>query len=213
MNQYNEISTLQYMGSKARIISHICDPIMKNKSIQTVVDLFAGTGSVGYALKSYKNVISNDIEYYAYIINQAILNGCNFSELEEASFWEVVEQKYTLLQEKVSTALLTEKNFFVDNVDYKLYQTFCEKTPSVFEPHSDDPRMKELAELVSHVIPGNEPALDVPCLFLTYFANAYFGIAQCCQIDALRSVIEPVSYTHLFLTTSHRFFIFHRLPP
>lgn len=26
MNQYNEISTLQYMGSKARIISHICDP-------------------------------------------------------------------------------------------------------------------------------------------------------------------------------------------
>ena len=90
MNQYNEISTLQYMGSKARIISHICDPIMKNKSIQTVVDLFAGTGSVGYALKSYKNVISNDIEYYAYIINQAILNGCNFSELEETSFWAVV---------------------------------------------------------------------------------------------------------------------------
>ena len=50
MNQYNEISTLQYMGSKARIISHICDPIIKNNSIKTVVDLFAGTGSVGYAL-------------------------------------------------------------------------------------------------------------------------------------------------------------------
>lgn len=196
MNQYNEISTLQYMGSKARIISHICDPIIKNNSIQTVVDLFAGTGSVGYALKSYKNVISNDIEYYAYIINQAILNGCNFSELEEASFWAVVEQKYMLLQEKVSTALFAEKTFFVDNIDYKLYQTFCEKTPSVFEPHSDDPRMKELTELVSHVIPGNEPALDFPCLFLTYFANAYFGIAQCCQIDALRSAIEQVMDEH-----------------
>ena len=46
MNQYNEISTLQYMGSKTRIISHICEPIIKNKSIKTVVDLFAGTGSV-----------------------------------------------------------------------------------------------------------------------------------------------------------------------
>lgn len=74
MNQLNEISTLQYMGSKVRIISHICDPIIKNNSIKTVVDLFAGTGSVGYALKGYKNIISNDIEYYAYIINQAILN-------------------------------------------------------------------------------------------------------------------------------------------
>ena len=59
-----------------------------------VLDLFAGTGSVGYALSPYKTIISNDIEYYAYIINQAILNGCNFSELEEASFWAVVEQKY-----------------------------------------------------------------------------------------------------------------------
>lgn len=38
MNQHNEISTLQYMGSKARIISHICDPIIKNNSIKTVVD-------------------------------------------------------------------------------------------------------------------------------------------------------------------------------
>ena len=48
MNQYNEISTLQYLGSKARIISHICDPIIKNKPIRTVVDLFAGTKAVGY---------------------------------------------------------------------------------------------------------------------------------------------------------------------
>ncbi len=40
MNQYNEISTLQYMESKARIISHICESIIKNNSIKTVVDLF-----------------------------------------------------------------------------------------------------------------------------------------------------------------------------
>lgn len=192
MNQYNEISTLQYMGSKARIISHICDPIIKNKSIETVVDLFAGTGSVGYALKSYKNIISNDIEHYAYIINQAILNGCSFSKADEAAFWTAVEQQYVFLQEKISTALSAEKSFFVDDVDYKLYQAFCEKTPSVFEPQSDDPRMKDLAELVSHVTPGVKSTQGLPCLFLTYFANAYFGIAQCCQIDALRSVIEQV---------------------
>ena len=42
------------MGSKARIISRICDPIINNKSIKTVIDLFAGSGSVGYALK-YEN--------------------------------------------------------------------------------------------------------------------------------------------------------------
>ena len=192
MNQHNEISTLQYMGSKARIISHICDPIIKNNSIKTVVDLFAGTGSVGYALKGYKNIISNDIEHYAFIINQAILNGCNFSAEDEAAFFADVEQQYMLLQAKIPSALSAEKSFFTGGGDYKQYQAFCEKTPSVFGPKSDDPRMKELAELVSHVIPGSSSAPDCPCLFLTYYANAYFGVAQCCQIDALRSVIEQV---------------------
>ena len=48
MNQYNETSTLQYLGSKARIISHIRDPIIKNKPIRTVVDLFVGTEAVCY---------------------------------------------------------------------------------------------------------------------------------------------------------------------
>lgn len=192
MNQYNEISTLQYMGSKARIISHICDPIIKNEHIKTVVDLFAGTGSVGYALKPYKNVISNDIEYYAHVINQAILNGCAFSISDEASFWMAVDQQYAFLQTKVSSALSAEKEFFIDNVNYKQYQVFCESTPSVFCPQSNDYRMREISDLVSQVTPGKVPTLDFPCLFLTYFANAYFGIAQCCQIDAIRSVIEQI---------------------
>ena len=34
MNQYNEISTLQYLGSKARIISHICDPKLKTNQLE-----------------------------------------------------------------------------------------------------------------------------------------------------------------------------------
>ena len=204
MNQYNEITTLQYMGSKTRIISHICDPIIKNDSIKTVVDLFAGTGSVGYALKTYKNIISNDIEYYAYIINQAILNGCNFSAEDEASFFADVEQQYMLLQAKIPSALSLEKSFFTEGGDYKQYQAFCERTPSVFEPKSDDHRMKEIAELVSRVIPGSKSIPDFPCLFLTYYANAYFGVAQCCQIDALRSVIEQVKdeYTKNVLLTA-----------
>ena len=192
MNLYNEIPTLQYMGSKLRIISHICEPIIKNKSIKTVVDLFAGTGCIGYALKPHKNVISNDIEYYSYVINQAILNGCSFSITDEVSFWATVEQQYRFMQTKLPVALSAEKDFFLDDVDYKQYKIFCEKTPSVFNPQSDDLRLQEILELVSHVTPGKTPILEFPCLFLTYYANAYFGIAQCCQIDAIHSVIAQI---------------------
>ena len=196
MNQHKEITTLQYMGSKARIISHICEPIIKNNAISTVVDLFAGTGSVGYALKQHKNVISNDIEHYAYIINQAILNGCVFSAADEAAFWSNVEKQYLHLQAIIPTALSVEQLFFCKDVDYKQYKSFCENTPSVFSPKTEDSQMQELLALVMQVTPGVITKTTIPCLFLTYYANAYFGIAQCCQIDAMRSVIETVKDEH-----------------
>ena len=61
MNNINEINTLQYLGSKSRILKNICEPILSHRGIDTIIDLFAGSGSVGYALKDNYNVISNDI--------------------------------------------------------------------------------------------------------------------------------------------------------
>ena len=62
MSKVDRISTLQYMGSKSRILESICMPIIDNKDISRVVDLFAGTGSVGYALSPYKSIVSNDLD-------------------------------------------------------------------------------------------------------------------------------------------------------
>lgn len=109
MKKYKEIATLQYMGSKSRILSHICEPISTNNSIETVVDLFAGTGSIGYALKEYKKVISNDIEYYSFVINQAILNGCSFSADEEKKFFNRMHIKWLphLLGESLTMLIIT----------------------------------------------------------------------------------------------------------
>lgn len=58
MLEINRIQTLQYMGSKSRMLDSICIPIGEDNDIDTVIDLFAGTGSVGYALSPYKRIIS-----------------------------------------------------------------------------------------------------------------------------------------------------------
>jgi adenine-specific DNA-methyltransferase len=66
---------LKYLGSKRKLLPFI------EKTIKSVVgndlatfsfcDLFAGTGIVGRHFKtSVKEIISNDLEYYAYIINR-----------------------------------------------------------------------------------------------------------------------------------------------
>ena len=76
MFSFDEISTLQYMGSKSRIIHEVCSPIVRNENISVVVDLFAGSGTIGYALKPFFSIVSNDLEYYSYVLNEGILNGC-----------------------------------------------------------------------------------------------------------------------------------------
>ena len=77
------MKSLNYIGSKrtlmptlrAIIAAEIPDP-----EHRTFTDLFAGTGIVGFTMQStFQHIISNDLEYYSYVINRALLM-CLYSE-------------------------------------------------------------------------------------------------------------------------------------
>ena len=191
MLEFNQIQTLQYMGSKSRLLDSICTPIVNDKEVGTVVDLFAGTGSVGYALKKYKNIISNDLEPYSQIINSSILNGCTFTYTQQQSFLSGVSYYYEKSSELLAEILSMESMYLQESYDnYAAYADFVEATPSVFDNGTEKGFYGELKRLVDMIIPGQEKqSVPFPCLFLTYYANAYFGINQCCQIDAIRAAI------------------------
>jgi adenine-specific DNA-methyltransferase len=71
--------TLNYIGSKKKLIDFINIPISKivsnTKKDIVFLDGFAGTGIVGsYFHNKYNfNIIANDLEYYSYIINHSLL--------------------------------------------------------------------------------------------------------------------------------------------
>ncbi len=194
MIEIERIQTLQYMGSKSRMLNSICEPIIADENTATVVDLFAGTGSVGYALSPYKKIISNDLEYYASTLNDAILNGCNLGSKEKADFKKNVSERFEQTSKTIAEALKEEDRFLNSDLgQYMEYAKFSEETPSVFYPKTQRAELKELENLVSLVVPGKkEQQVPFPCLFLTYYANAYFGIKQCCQIDIMASVINEI---------------------
>jgi adenine-specific DNA-methyltransferase len=61
---------IKYLGSKRLLIPKIVE-IIKKENAKTVIDLFSGTSRVGHALQNEGiNVISNDINGYAYILAQ-----------------------------------------------------------------------------------------------------------------------------------------------
>lgn len=191
MLEFNQIQTLQYMGSKSRLLDSICTPIINDSEVETVVDLFAGAGSVGFALKNYKHVISNDLEPYSHIINSSILNGCIFSVDQQKTFLSRVSYYYENSSSLLKEVLSLEHTFLEDSYDkYADYAEFVEATPSVFNGETNKGYYSGLKELVNMVVPGQpEQSVPFPCLFLTYYANAYFGINQCCQIDAISAAI------------------------
>lgn len=66
---------MNYIGSKYKLIPFIKENIHAvvgdNLSGTIFCDLFAGTGIVGRAFKKAVNkVISNDLEYYSFVLNQ-----------------------------------------------------------------------------------------------------------------------------------------------
>lgn len=66
---------MNYIGSKNKLSNFIFETVTqtcgKKLSNQTFCDLFAGTGIVGRTFKtSVKQIISNDVEYYSFVLNR-----------------------------------------------------------------------------------------------------------------------------------------------
>jgi len=72
---------LNYIGSKFKLSSFIKKEILKvvkgDISQKIFCDMFAGVGIIGKEFKlNVKQIISNDIEYYSYVINKNYIENC-----------------------------------------------------------------------------------------------------------------------------------------
>ena len=100
---------MNYIGSKLKLCQEFIPKTIKSvcgKDLSNMVfcDLFAGTGIVGRTFKTLvKKVISNDIEYYSYVINK------NYIE----NHTEITEKKDYI--EKLNNAKLIENGFIYKN--------------------------------------------------------------------------------------------------
>lgn len=69
-------------------------------------------------MKETKNIVSNDIEYYAYIINKAILNDCVFTKEDEEAFNNMFSKRQRIalmsLKNAIQTLPDTTRSFFED---------------------------------------------------------------------------------------------------
>lgn len=196
-DSFNTIGTIQYMGSKSRIIEPLCREFSNIPVRGNFVDLFSGTGTVAYAVKeNYEKIYANDYQYYSYVLVEAILNGAKFTKAEEAEFWLKVFNMFDEIRTTVELSINNEESFFTASINkFENYQMFCDSTPNVLSQKKGD-IFNDLLELCRKIRVGylqSDQFTRLPVLFTTYYANTYFGVRQCCEIDAIRGCIETLT--------------------
>lgn len=80
--------SINYIGSKANLLpflqTNIDDVVKNDLSHMVFCDIFAGTGVVGAFFKEkVKKVISNDLEYYSYVLNRNAIKNTQDHKLYE----------------------------------------------------------------------------------------------------------------------------------
>ncbi|MBU0527940.1 DNA adenine methylase [Candidatus Micrarchaeota archaeon] len=106
VSKFDHVQVVKYAGNKAKLLGHLIPIITKILAPnQTLLDLFAGTHAVGYALKTRNRIIGNDVQAYGWAIGKGIL-----------------ESNYSLSTESAKDEILS----MFDDFDYEKYHLFSE---------------------------------------------------------------------------------------
>lgn len=193
VNDFANTST--YMGIKKNIMDFVVEAIIPHCNCQTeFLDIMCGSGTVSSVLEEFGRTYASDAQKFCSLLAKVQGKGLTVnSALKWLDFlYPYYIQNVDLLSKLFDNDVrLEEEIFHVDtaNIDgiLNLYEEFVSKT----ELYSSTETVE--AEIYTLV---NDRKLDNKkkpyCLFSTYYANIYFGIQQCIQIDSLRFAIDQV---------------------
>ncbi len=194
-----QMQILKYMGNKRRLLNWLMTSFNEElKDGDTFLDLFAGTSSVGYALKPKVKVIANDIQKYSSVISSALLqfNGIITEDDFDKDLAKFYKKNLSRLTEIFGAAVQAEQKLLIsDNI--KDYKQFCLEVPKYGEPVSRDKfKLNSYSREIS-IQKRRELRTKFPyILFSTYYPNTFFGLRQCLEIDSIRFAIDQVKDEH-----------------
>lgn len=200
---------MQYLGSKSRISQWIGDRIFEHfPGTNHIVDLFAGSGVVSIdAITRGATVTANDIQPYAYCVLKALFVSHRQNLHNLIEYLESLDVKKELLaggRNDFDNMLDLEDHYLNDtssDFNWKEYAKFCDNTVLIND---------------NNVIADLKTFNDWN-LISKYYANTYFGVRQCLELDMLRELADGLdedlkvqlmgavisSMTYLVSSTTH----------
>lgn len=198
------------MGSKRAIIEPVVEAIARVTPPGAVVhDAFAGTHSVGYALRNRFRVVASDIQQYSAPIGRTLLSSWDLPPAD--SMWGLLspyyEQNMQPLTTLYSKVLAEEQSILAEELPpskelVERFAAFQHQLPNPvqwFTGEQPEPGLdSELEQMVRHRREVDGQAFPYVQM-VAYFGNTYLGIMHAIQADSVRYAIDrcyPEGHPH-----------------
>lgn len=195
------------MGSKRELLEKIEQIIRRELPIRsTILDLFAGTCSVGLYLRDNYAIYSNDIQCYSKTISRGTIETKPLEYIFPNKIFDILDENYRKNYNYVSEKLinlLAKSNAFLEIKRWNRelldnYLKFIKSLPNpsqIIPMTNKESKWLQEAYLKNATNPKSFPYIQTTFLF----SEMYFSLNQAIIIDSLKYAIDNLSPEYVFL--------------
>jgi hypothetical protein len=184
-----------YMGSKRALAPFLVEAISSVASSNThIVDLMCGSGSAAGAFSHFWPTFASDAQHFCRAL--AVVQGGGFTRRRADHLLNFVidraRHNIELLTHFVGDLVEAEDSILHDQFDdntLSRYRDFTRRVPLYPSDATSEFWAPSVEVAARKRMPSKQPYL----LCTAYFANIYFGIRQCVEIDSLRYAIDQIA--------------------
>lgn len=196
MYKEKNIQVMNYMGNKRVILDEII-PKIKNfiNKDKAFLDLFCGTSSVGFALKPFSIIYSNDIQEYGKVIAEGIIKNYNKENLKEDL--DIIKSNYIINKKELDKILkvpLEKEKYYINcevsDENMINYNHYLDTYPYYLSGQTG----YGLENWITNEIDKRKenPSLFPYILCSMYYSNGFYGVNQSIDIDSIRYGIDKI---------------------
>lgn len=212
---------IRYLGIKTKLLDPIKIAVDNVTNVgDGVLDLFAGSSTVGQYLIEDYDIYANDYQAYSYVAAKALIEHHSASviaSIDEAQvFGSYYKKNKDELVSRFSTPLKMEKQL-LDNIGDLYYgKTFDKFTEyfnrSAYAGHTKGTHKAfedcllyfETEEVEKY---RKQPRKFPYSLFTLYYGNPYFSLHQCIEVDSIKYSIDKLLEDKTITSEQHTIYL------
>jgi len=187
-------NTAYYMGSKRNLSAFLVEALIEyTTSSSIILDLMCGSGASAAAFSRNWQTVASDAQSFCRLLAEVQGGGYSVERAEKAldKILPLARQHSQQMRKWVDEFIGWEDQVFHSDIAGTALDEYRRLIDS-YPTYPDGQRHGNWDPLLEVSRRKSSPKKKPFCLFTAYFANIFFGIRQCVEIDSLRFAISQL---------------------